>query len=120
MNNEAKAETELWKCFLCGRRNTPDRVNCEACLSTRPPAPLSPQPSTPQSEEDARFTVKAAIEEGKRYEVLLMSGVEGPSIYINEYRVCGPKPWGGGRVEKTWWLTVDDLKRAIPELRGDS
>lgn len=29
-------------------------------------------------------------------DICIVSGVEGPSIYINELRVAGPKPWGGG------------------------
>jgi hypothetical protein len=28
--------------------------------------------------------------------ILVVNGVEGPSVYINDYRVAGPKPWGGG------------------------
>lgn len=28
--------------------------------------------------------------------ICVVSGVEGPSVYVNEIRVAGPKPWGGG------------------------
>lgn len=31
----------------------------------------------------------------KTVRVCLVQGVEGPSCYINDYRVCGNKPWGG-------------------------
>lgn len=52
----------------------------------------------------------------------VVSGVEGPSVYINDYRVAGNKPWGGGRVTHSWKVEqkyfVDTLQRItnIPEL----
>lgn len=33
-----------------------------------------------------------------RVKIQIVQGVEGKSCYINDYRVCGPKPWGGGKV----------------------
>lgn len=33
-----------------------------------------------------------------RVKITFVQGVEGKSCYINDYRVCGPKPWGGGKV----------------------
>ena len=30
--------------------------------------------------------------------VTVISGVEGYSVYINNYRIAGNKPWGGGKV----------------------
>ena len=30
-------------------------------------------------------------------EIAVCNGVEGPSVYINDYRVAGNKPWGGGK-----------------------
>lgn len=29
-------------------------------------------------------------------DIEVVSGVEGPSIYLNGFRVAGTKPWGGG------------------------
>ena len=52
----------------------------------------------------------------QKYSVLYMEGVEGPSIYINDHRIAGPKPWGGGTILKEWKTTADDLRRAVPEL----
>ncbi len=51
------------------------------------------------------------------YSVIYMWGVEGNSLYINDYRVCGPKPWGGGKVLKEWKIIPEDLERAIPGLK---
>ena len=38
-------------------------------------------------------------------------------VYLNDYRIAGGKPWAGGTVEREWNVTIDDLIRAIPELR---
>lgn len=32
----------------------------------------------------------------------VVASIEGSSLYINGYRVAGPKPWGGGRVVQSW------------------
>jgi hypothetical protein len=34
-----------------------------------------------------------------------VSGVEGPSLYIDGLRVAGNKPWGGGSILATWQST---------------
>ncbi len=43
----------------------------------------------------------------------LVSGVEGNSIYLNDYRICGSKPWGGGSVIKKWTTSIRDIERAL-------
>lgn len=51
----------------------------------------------------------------------IIKGVEGNSVCINEYRVAGPKPWGGGEIVESWKVNVDDILRAIgryDELKG--
>lgn len=40
-------------------------------------------------------------------------GCEGNCITINDYRVAGPKPWGGGIVVKNWVADVDNVIRAL-------
>jgi hypothetical protein len=54
------------------------------------------------------------------YELSLVGGVEGNSVYLNDYRIAGPKPWGGGRVIKTFKVTLKDLIEAIPELKPEN
>ena len=49
-------------------------------------------------------------------ELCLINGVEGGCISLNDYRIAGPKPWGGGRVQKSWTVEIEDLIRAIPGL----
>ena len=49
----------------------------------------------------------------KQDEILVMRGVEGISVYINSYRVAGPKPWGGGTVVKQWKGDRKHLETAL-------
>ena len=35
------------------------------------------------------------------------------SLYIDDHRVAGPKPWGGGRVVDSWTVRVKDIEAAI-------
>ena len=46
-------------------------------------------------------------------EILHVSGVEGPSIYVNNYRVAGNKPWGGGSIVAKWIATPRDFLTAL-------
>jgi hypothetical protein len=43
----------------------------------------------------------------------VVNGCEGKSIYINDYRVAGSKPWGGGTVEKSWTTTKEEILKAL-------
>jgi hypothetical protein len=45
------------------------------------------------------------------------NGDKAHCVYLNDHRIAGGKPWGGGATTKRWRLTVRDLARAIPELR---
>lgn len=45
--------------------------------------------------------------------VCLVEGVEGPSVYLDAYRVCGPKPWGGGLILHEWRAERADILRAL-------
>jgi hypothetical protein len=50
-------------------------------------------------------------------EIEVISGVEGPCISIDCFRVAGPKPWGGGKVIHKWTATIEDILDAIPNLK---
>lgn len=54
------------------------------------------------------------------YELTFVDGVEGKCVYLHQFRICGPKPWGGGQVIATFKVTAEDILRAIPELREAS
>ena len=47
-----------------------------------------------------------------RLKVEVVRGCEGRSLYINDYRVAGSKPWGGGLVEQEWNITSEDILKA--------
>jgi len=54
----------------------------------------------------------------------VVSGPEGPSLYIDGIRMAGPKPWGGGRTIASWpdffdgarLVTEDSLAEALERL----
>lgn len=52
----------------------------------------------------------------KEFKLEIIRGVEGPCISLNDYRIAGPKPWGGGTVTKSFTVDINDLIRAIPGL----
>ena len=43
----------------------------------------------------------------------IVSGVEGSCAYLGDYRIAGPKPWGGGHVTHDWRVDPDDIEHAI-------
>jgi len=43
----------------------------------------------------------------------VVSGVEGPSLYINQYRIVGNKPWGGGKVLQSWKIKAKELRQFL-------
>lgn len=45
----------------------------------------------------------------ERIEILEISGVEGNSLYIDDFRVAGGKPWGGGSVVQKWSVPISEL-----------
>jgi hypothetical protein len=52
----------------------------------------------------------AAKKAPKKPTLSLVAGVEGTAIYLNGYRIAGPKPWGGGVVRDEWKVSDEDLK----------
>lgn len=65
-----------------------------------------------------------------QHTILVMSGPEGPSLYLDDYRIAGPKPWGGGTVLHEFTFADKDLIAAgftlaptppdAPDVRGDA
>lgn len=45
--------------------------------------------------------------------IKIVNGYDGKSIYINDYRVAGSKPWGCGTIEKTWVAKKKDILIAL-------
>lgn len=49
------------------------------------------------------------------HKLVLVDGVEGPSVYLDDHRIAGPKPWGGGTVVREWTVTERDLRAALKD-----
>lgn len=47
------------------------------------------------------------------HKIELVQGVEGMCVYMNDFRIVGPKPWGGGTCIRSWSLSKADLETAI-------
>jgi len=45
----------------------------------------------------------------------MVEGVEGPSLYLNGYRIAGPKPWGGGTLSRKWRTSKKNIERALKD-----
>jgi|GEM_PF-5671004 hypothetical protein len=43
----------------------------------------------------------------------VIQGAEGLCVTINDRRIAGPKPWGGGKVIWSWKTTVREINEAI-------
>ncbi len=52
--------------------------------------------------------------------VEVVQGVEGASLYIDDVRVAGPKPWGGGKVIHRFEVDHAAIKVSVERerLRG--
>lgn len=46
-------------------------------------------------------------------DIVVVEGVEGPSLYVDNHRVAGSKPWGGGHVQKKWTTTRRNILSAF-------
>lgn len=49
----------------------------------------------------------------KTAKIEIVNGVEGRSIYLNETRIAGSKPWGGGEVIDLWHIKENNLFDAL-------
>ena len=45
--------------------------------------------------------------------VTIIRGVEGFAVLINDYRVAGPKAWGGGKIIREWTIKTDLIEEAL-------
>lgn len=50
---------------------------------------------------------------GDKINICVLHGSEGKSLYINDYRVSGPKPWGGGNTIFETDVTKEVLYQAL-------
>ena len=53
----------------------------------------------------------------KKVNIAVIKGVEGFCLAINDYRVCGPKPWGGGSVVHEFEVDLHHILKALPDAK---
>jgi hypothetical protein len=49
----------------------------------------------------------------KHVKIEVVRGVGGNCLLLNDYRVCGPEPTGGGTVIETFSVDFDNIKTAL-------
>lgn len=52
----------------------------------------------------------------KRLCLEMVEGVQGPALYLENYRIAGPKPWGGGKTVRSWKVRRQDIDEALRHL----
>jgi len=52
----------------------------------------------------------------EKLKLQIVKGSEDNSIYLNDYRIAGPKPWGNGKVLKEYTINKKDIETAIEIL----
>lgn len=56
----------------------------------------------------------------EKVKITVISGVEGYSIYINNHRIAGNKPWGGGKVVCEFSVDKDKIFAQLEQYGKDS
>ena len=56
---------------------------------------------------------KEKATKSKIIELCIIHGSEGDCVTINDYRIAGPKPWGGGKVVKSWQVDKELIEEAL-------
>lgn len=56
------------------------------------------------------------IENPDKIKVTIVQGKEGLAVLLNDYRICGPKPWGGGTVVKEWEVDKIEFELGMRRL----
>jgi hypothetical protein len=49
----------------------------------------------------------------RTFKIEIVAGRGGTCVVIDDYRVCGSKPWGGGSVVQSWTVPEAELMRAL-------
>jgi hypothetical protein len=51
--------------------------------------------------------------EPNKINICIVDGCEGICLYVNNTRIAGPKPWGGGKTIKEWNIDKGKLEEAL-------
>lgn len=58
-------------------------------------------------------TSNSELSTEKNIEICVVSGSEGPHIELGNYRIAGPKAWGGGQILYQWKVSLSDIAQAL-------
>lgn len=53
------------------------------------------------------------VEEERTVMVEIVTGASGDCLAINDWRVSGPKPLGGGSVKQRFWVKLSEIKKSL-------
>ena len=77
------------------------------------PKTSTANPKRPTALPPARGSADGVIVE-------IIEGVGGPCVAINDRRVAGPKPWGGGKVIMRWKTTREQIMASLPNVQDQA
>lgn len=60
--------------------------------------------------------MKKPVPDNEIIRIDVVSGVEGPSLYFDQYRFAGNKPWGGGHIYHTWKISAGELRASLRRI----
>jgi len=49
------------------------------------------------------------IKNPDKIKVTIVRGIGGLTVLLNDYRICGPKPWGGGTLVNEWEVDKTEI-----------
>lgn len=55
------------------------------------------------------------MREKQTVRLYIVSSSSGECVVLNDRRIAGGKPWGGGEIAKQWDVSVDEIKSALFE-----
>jgi hypothetical protein len=98
-------------CQECGEPNGKHKSSCPANYG--PIFKTSGVDAAMKATDEAIKMTKSSMTLNLKLD--LVKGVEGNSIYLNDYRIAGPKPWGGGTVLQSWRVKAANVLKVLEE-----
>lgn len=53
---------------------------------------------------------------GLGHALTVVAGADGMAVYLNDFRIAGPKPWGEAVVRHEWKVSTEDLCKGIASM----
>jgi hypothetical protein len=104
-------------------RDTDQNILCKTCPRIEPMSEEQTEKLAHQELElfslrrkVGKINEERLIDLDKEVEICVVGGVEGGSLSIDDRRVAGPKPWGGGKITKRWTTPIRYILEAFPDI----